>query len=257
MFLMSSPFPGLLILALYLRFVNVWGPRFMQNRPAYNLERLIIAYNTLNVIVSAWLFKEAYISAWGNGYSLKCQPVDFSDDPNALRIMRCCYVYFILKIVELLDTVFFILRKKFNQASFLHVYHHTGMVMLAWGGVKYLPGGHGTFLGFINTFVHVVMYAYYLITALYPQYKKNIWWKKHITQMQIIQFAMITIHSLQLLFRDCDYPSWTVSVVVPQNLFMMLLFTDFYRKAYLAPARKQPSNGQEDRNEINGGPKQS
>jgi len=30
------------------------------------------------------------------------------------------------------------------------------------------------------------MYSYYFITALKPEYKKKIWWKKYITQMQMV-----------------------------------------------------------------------
>lgn len=47
---------------------------------------------------------------------------------------------YMLKIVELSETVFFVLRKKQNQVSSLHVYHHVSMVLLAWIGVKYFPG---------------------------------------------------------------------------------------------------------------------
>lgn len=43
--------------------------------------------------------------------------------------------------MEFLDTVFFILRKKFNQVSFLHVYHHCTMFILWWIGIKWVPGG--------------------------------------------------------------------------------------------------------------------
>ena len=35
------------------------------------------------------------------------------------------------KYFELMDTVFMILRKKFDQVSFLHVYHHT-LLIWAW-----------------------------------------------------------------------------------------------------------------------------
>lgn len=68
------------------------------------------------------------------------------------QIAGVVWLYFIVKIIDLLDTVFFVLRKKYNQISFLHVYHHAGMVMGGWGAVKYLPGGHVTFLGKIEIF---------------------------------------------------------------------------------------------------------
>jgi len=37
--------------------------------------------------------------------------------------------------------VFFILRKKNNQVSFLHVYHHATMILNWWMAAKYLPVG--------------------------------------------------------------------------------------------------------------------
>lgn len=97
-----------------------------------------------------------------------------------------CHTYFLLKVVDLMDTVFFVLRKKDKQISFLHLYHHTGMVILTWNATKFYPGGHSVFTGFINSIIHVVMYSYYLVSAFQPQYKNNIWWKKYITQMQIV-----------------------------------------------------------------------
>ncbi|XP_046400868.1 elongation of very long chain fatty acids protein AAEL008004-like [Ischnura elegans] len=230
--LVGSPFPGLCILAAYLYFVRRLGPSLMANRPAMDLRNILVVYNAFQVVVNAWLFYECLDAAWLWNYNYTCQPVDYSDSPDALRIARGCYYYFLLKIMELLDTVFFILRKKFNQVSFLHVYHHTGMVALAWGGTKYLAGGHGTFTGLLNTFIHIVMYSYYLMTNIWPEQKGNIWWKKYITQMQMVQFALISLHSIQILFRECSYPKFTVAIFVPQNVFMLMLFWDFYRKCY-------------------------
>jgi hypothetical protein len=36
--------------------------------------------------------------------------------------------------------VFFILRKKNSQVSFLHVYHHAGVFFGSWVIMKFLPG---------------------------------------------------------------------------------------------------------------------
>ncbi len=58
-----------------------------------------------------------------------------------LQIASALWWYYISKGVEFLDTVFFILRKKFNQVSFLHVYHHCTMFILWWIGIKWVPGG--------------------------------------------------------------------------------------------------------------------
>lgn len=105
--------------------------------------------------------------------------------------------------------------------------------MLAWTGTKYLAGGHSIFMGILNSFVHVVMYFYYFLSSLNDSYKKSIWWKKYITQLQMVQFGLIALHWMMLLIvPDCGYPRWPTMILVPQNLFMFLLFYDFYRKAY-------------------------
>ena len=53
---------------------------------------------------------------------------------------RAVWIYYMAKIIELLDTVFFVLRKKYSQVSFLHLYHHTLMPVCSFVGVKYLAG---------------------------------------------------------------------------------------------------------------------
>jgi len=58
-------------------------------------------------------------------------------------------------------------------------------------------------------------------------------WKKYITQLQIVQFFFIGLHFMQLFWQDCDYPLWTSFIMVPQNLFMIILFGDFYYKTYV------------------------
>lgn len=40
--------------------------------------------------------------------------------------------------------VFFILRKKNSQLTFLHVYHHGTMIFNWWAGVKFVAGGQCT-----------------------------------------------------------------------------------------------------------------
>lgn len=59
---MSSPVPGLTILAAYLYFILSWGPRYMANRKPYKLENVLIAYNLIQVIVSTYIFYEVGFS---------------------------------------------------------------------------------------------------------------------------------------------------------------------------------------------------
>ena len=44
--------------------------------------------------------------------------------------------YFFSKFIDYLDSLFFLLRKKFTHLSMLHVIHHGIMPLTAWSGVK-------------------------------------------------------------------------------------------------------------------------
>ncbi|XP_015185206.1 PREDICTED: elongation of very long chain fatty acids protein 7-like [Polistes dominula] len=231
-FMISSPVPGLSILIGYHYFIRSWGPKYMEHRKPFQIKNILVIYNFMQVLLSIWMFWEALDGAWLRNYSFKCEPVDFSNKPEALRIARGVYIYFLAKMSELLDTVFFVLRKKQRQVTFLHVYHHTVMPMIAWGAVKYYPGGHGTFIGLINSFVHIIMYTYYLLAVLLPQYQKYLWWKRYITTLQMGQFCLAFLHNCQLLIYDCGYPRWSVFFTLPNIIFFYFLFSDFYKMAY-------------------------
>merc|ERR1739838_1220287 len=159
-FLVRDPIPPLVILVIYV--TCCYNAKKWSNfLPAYKLTNLLIVYNTALVALSASM----------------------------------CYEYFMSKYIELLDTLFFVLRKKFNQVAFLHVFHHSTMLINWWLAVKYVPGGQAFFIGMANSFVHVIMYAYYALTCLGPAVQKHLWWKRYLTKLQLIQFLLILAHS--------------------------------------------------------------
>lgn len=207
-FLMSSPFPTLLICLSYVYLVKVIGPQFMENRKPYELKRFLILYNFLQVLFSTWLFYE---------------------------MVHACWWYYFSKFTEFFDTIFFILRKKFDHVSTLHVIHHGVMPMSVWFGVKFTPGGHSTFFGLLNTFVHIIMYTYYMLAAMGPQMRRYLWWKKYLTALQMIQFVGIMVHAFQLLFIECDYPRAFVWWIGMHAVMFFFLFKDFYNQSYSRP----------------------
>ncbi|CAH0388611.1 unnamed protein product [Bemisia tabaci] len=232
-FLMSSPVPTFLVCISYVYLVKVLGPRLMANRKPMQLRKLLIAYNLFQVVFSSWLFYELAASGWLTGdYNLRCQPVDYSDSPRTLRMVRVCWWYYFSKFTEFFDTIFFVLRKKTRHVSLLHVIHHGVMPMSVWFGVKFTPGGHSTFFGLLNTFVHIIMYAYYLLAALGPQVQKYLWWKKYLTFIQMVQFVLIMVHAFQLFFTDCNYPrafAWWIGL---HAVMFFFLFKGFYKQQY-------------------------
>ncbi|XP_055906771.1 elongation of very long chain fatty acids protein 7 [Eupeodes corollae] len=232
-FLSNSPGPLITILAAYLYFCLYAGPRYMRDRKPYELKTTLLIYNAFQVLLSYVLFYEGYKGGWGGHYSFRCQEVIYETDPISMRMAGAVWLYYIAKLTELLDTVFFVLRKRQRQVSFLHLYHHTLMPVCAFVGVKYFAGGHGTLLGFINSFIHIVMYAYYLLSALGPKVQKYLWWKKYLTIMQIIQFLIIFVHTLQIQFQpNCKFPKSIAALLTFNAGLFTYMFSAFYVKSY-------------------------
>ncbi|MEQ2164977.1 hypothetical protein GOODEAATRI_012270 [Goodea atripinnis] len=192
--LMSSPLTQTIIILAYIYFVTSLGPRLMENRKAFDLKGVLIVYNFGVVALSVYM----------------------------------CY------------EIFFVLRKKNSQVTFLHVYHHSIMPFTWWFGVRFSPdallvsGGMGTFHALLNCVVHVIMYTYYGLTAMGPNYQKYLWWKKYLTTIQLIQFVMVTTHISQYFFiKDCPYqfPIF-IYIIGLYGLIFLFLFLNFWYHAY-------------------------
>ena len=147
-------------------------------------------------------------------------------------------MYWITKIIELMDTVFMILRHKRRQISFLHVYHHSSMLLLTDSCYHLYPWPAISVYLATNSFVHVVLYLYYGLTALFPE--KSFPWKKHITQLQILQFLVLFVHATfgYLYHGFCIYGIF-------YGITMTSLFSHFY---YVAYVKTKPSKSLKDNN---------
>uniref|UniRef100_A0A8C3MQ57 Elongation of very long chain fatty acids protein n=1 Tax=Geospiza parvula TaxID=87175 RepID=A0A8C3MQ57_GEOPR len=156
--LVYSPVPVTLILTSYL-FMVALGPSCMRQRQRLELRAPLLTYNLAMVALSSYMFYE---------------------------MARVCWWFFFSKVIELLDTVFLILRKKQEQVTFLHVYHHGSMLFNWWSGVKYVPGGQAFFVGMLNSFVHIFMYGYYALASLGPRMRQHLWWKRYLTILQLV-----------------------------------------------------------------------
>lgn len=72
----------------------------------------------------------------------------YAGKPNSIHLWICdwqvakvMWWYFFSKAIELNDTVLMVLRKKWNQITFLHVFHHATMLNIWWWVMTFIPGG--------------------------------------------------------------------------------------------------------------------
>ncbi|CAL4163611.1 unnamed protein product [Meganyctiphanes norvegica] len=238
--LMQSPVTTVFFSLIFIFFVTVAGPWMMRGRPPMKgLKSLMIAYNIVQIVMSTWIFYMSSMGGWMTNYSWTCQLCDYSNKPQAIMMMHAAYWYYIAKFVDFIDTIFFVAHKKYEHISLLHVVHHAVMPVNCWYGLRFMPGGHCTFGFFLNCFVHMVMYTYYLLSALGPQFKKYLWWKRYLTNLQLGQFCLVILHSAQLAFVDCSIPVEVIRWVAGTAFLFLSLFADFYWNAYITGKAKQ------------------
>jgi elongation of very long chain fatty acids protein 7 len=223
-FLMESPMSTVFMVALYLIIVKMLGPKLMENREEFDLRKTLLIYNLCQVVLSLIIFYRCS-TFWLFDYNWRCAPMNRERTPKQFYVINTTYLYFLSKFTEFFDTVFFVMRKKFRQISTLHVFHHSVMPLIAWIGLKVTPVGHGTLTIFLNSGVHVIMYSYYLLSGMGPEVQKYLWWKRYLTQIQIIQFFVGFLHWSQLYYHNpCKFPLFAfhlVGLIIGVTFFVM------------------------------------
>jgi len=96
--------------------------------------------------------------------------------------MVCASIFAFSKFLELIDTLFLILRKK--PVLFLHWYHHITVLPYTWYAVL-IAVPCGNIFGIMNAFVHTIMYFYYFLAAVSTPPSWGAW----VTRLQIAQMA--------------------------------------------------------------------
>jgi len=142
-------------------------------------------------------------------------------------VARAFWLYRVLKYVELIDTALIILRGKWRQLSFLHVYHHASILVLAEIGYHFSPWMSVVPFVAMNSFVHVLMYGYWAFRSYLGSDSMPIVVKKVITIVQIVQFALALIHGAigYVHYQFCPYAGL-------YSAFFVFLFSRFYARAY-------------------------
>ncbi|CAF0863082.1 unnamed protein product [Adineta steineri] len=227
-----DPIPTITLTLIYLAIV-LYGPRYMKYREAFHISTTVLfTYNMALVLLSAYIVEEIFVGVYRCRYNLICQRMNISYDKNEMKITKILWFYYFSKAIEFLDTIFMIARKRFTQITFLHVFHHSSMLLLWWVVLTWVPSGQAWAGPFLNSIVHVIMYSYYALSAI-PSLRDKLWWKRYITQFQLIQFVIVLSHTLGGIIYGCDYPLWGQLMLGGYMITMLFLFRNFYVHAYV------------------------
>ncbi|RLN62254.1 hypothetical protein BBP00_00004887 [Phytophthora kernoviae] len=222
------------ICVVYVAFVVIGTLVMKAGVPAIKTSPLQFIYNPLQVVLCSYMCMEAGILAYRNGYSATpCNPFN-AESPVMGNVL---YMFYLSKILDFFDTIFIILGKKWKQLSFLHVYHHLTIFSVSVYFMNFRVAYDGDIYATIilNGFIHTIMYMYYFVSA----HTRDIWWKKYLTAMQLIQFVTMNVQGYLMVSRSCEnFPPKVpvIYLVYIQSLFW--LFMNFFIKSYCSKPRK-------------------
>ncbi|KAL7491727.1 hypothetical protein ACHAWT_001015 [Skeletonema menzelii] len=214
--------------------------------PKYDMKLLLtesmIIYNVAQVFLNGWM-----VYAIIDALVYRGHPFIGSRSLTGVAISSgssyAVWVHYCDKYLEFFDTYFMILRGNMKQVSFLHIYHHATIAWAWWIAITFSPGGDVYFGALLNSFIHVMMYAYYALALLKVQCP----WKRFLTQAQLLQFTSVVVYtgftgykhytelpheaiageqpSIQEYFMCCG-------VQVFEMVSLFILFSIFYKKSY-------------------------
>jgi len=236
--LLSTWMTPLLVTVGFLLTLRVLRNWIKRSKP-YDLQWLLIIHNSIMAILSGILLIGLTAVLYSNVQKTSLWTVFCDEEKKFLKgpIYWYYYMNYVLKFWELFDTVLLVLRNK--PTPFLHVYHHIATLILCWSQLR----AHSCLQWVpitLNLAIHTIMYTYYTLAAL----KIHVWWKKHLTALQIVQFVIDVIACfIGLSSRSLNDLGWKSFPLcqgeyVPSFfglgilLSYLLLFTSFFQERY-------------------------
>jgi hypothetical protein len=208
--------------------------RYMRKRNAVVIPKSVLLIHNFGLAaLSAYMTWGALNIALSQArYKLTCNITSMATPTQMIALRDIIWIFYVSKIWEFLDTIFMALRKKNNQISTLHLYHHYSIFLIWNFNLTYGPIGEMWQSVFLNSLVHVIMYTYYGLSTL----GIRPWWKRYITQFQMFQFGCFIAQSVYLLYTQC-YDGVYVRLWATNGLYaasLLGLFVNFYVKSYNA-----------------------
>lgn len=191
---------------------------------------LSIIHNSLLVVFSAWTFVSLSKILYNDGIIF--QSNYYFQNPQFDYVV---HLFYISKYYEFFDT--FLLYLNGKSPIFLQKYHHIGAV-ICWHllyiykvDIIWIPST-------VNSFVHTIMYSYYLGCLLKINQVRFI--KKYITILQLIQLFFPTFIGLYYYAPPVEniFNYYLIIIFVGYVYILVALFINFYYKNYIKTQSK-------------------
>jgi len=183
-----------------------------------------IIHNGILIIFSTWTFLSLSQILYDNG--IVFQPNYYFQNPQFDKVI---YYFYLSKYYEFFDTFLLYLHKK--TPTILQKYHHIGAV-ICWHLTYNYKIDCVWIPSIVNSFIHMIMYSYYLGCILKINQVRFI--KQYITTLQLLQlfFSMIlcNIYYVNIETFINVYIIWIVNIY---NIGLLVLFGSFYYNNYI------------------------
>ena len=212
----------------YLFVIVGLGQRYFASRAPWRMDGFMLAYNAFQTVFNIWAVASFLAEVYRRGLPFAGTKYVPGLDEEELGFL--IYAHYQNKYLEFLDTVFMVVRKKTEQVSTLHVFHHS---VIAWSWFAVLltnPGGDAYFGALMNSGIHALMYPTYALALL----KVPCPWKRYLTMMQMTQFCIIFVQGWYAIYLGST-PTWLTLIQQFVMAALFVMFADFYRRSYNKP----------------------
>jgi len=242
-FHLCATFAVIALIGVYLWFVLSFGPEFMKNRDPYNVTDLIRLYNAFQVVACTIFVVKAWQIGFTIKYLWKCERFEFFNDLTRLEVSIGYWLFLILRCIEFIETVFFVVRKKQTQATFLHIFHHIGSVLMTFLFIIMEAEYMAIYIAIINSCVHMVMYSYYFFSSFQNKKLLEVMQriKPFITVLQLVQFIIVIVHLTIAILPSCG-ASYFFHLQLINFIVLTFLFGQFFVQTYIKKRKVPKSN---------------
>ncbi|CAD2095160.1 long chain polyunsaturated fatty acid elongation enzyme, putative [Plasmodium vinckei] len=198
------------------------------------IEKIVPIYNLIQVLLSTIICVLTIYNARKRGFKLFYNYVDFTKT----NIAFWCWLFYLNKIFDFVDTILITIKKNWKQFSFLHVYHHISIFLIMWINTSVGYDGDVYYIIVSNSFVHSIMYAYYFFASL--KYKIPVYLKSCVTYIQMLQFVSMILPGFCIFFLKykTPHPIRLVGLCFYYCITLLILFCHFSYKTYIRPKTK-------------------